>query len=307
MLLRSAARKIVLLSIFATLAFALERFCHKQTDGFFVSKIRIAFLSDRERPLHSQLVQSDRFIEEHILSQPLHYIGRGGQCYAFATQDEQFVVKLLKYNNNYPRIWFALFPFPFGLESYRQANLQRKQMRLDAEYRSYQIALEELPEETGLIYFHLHQGGLKNITLHLQDKLGISHFLNADQYQFYIQKKGTPFYPALEKMIHENRIDEAKLALTEFSSYLLRRCKKGINDGDAGICKNFAFQDLSHPFQIDIGQFSYDLSIAQPEISRKNLLIFTDGFVKWLDQNKPELAEYLIKSIKEESEKETTR
>jgi hypothetical protein len=286
-------KKIALFLLFCLSVFGTQKFCHKQTDGFALCKIRKAFL-EKDAPSFDK--EEEALFARSILSGPLHYIGRGGQCYAFATGDDRYVVKLLKYNNNYPKIWFRLCPFPFGLEKYRQEKLKKKEKKLQGEYLSYQIALQELKKETGIIYFHLHQNTLKNSRLHIIDKLNIFHTLDADQYQFYIQKKGSPFYPGLTQMIQSGKMKEAKAVIDELTAYLFKRCKKHITDGDDGIWRNFAFQE-GNPFQIDIGQFSYDPSLCSDEKYQEDLLLFTKDFHRWLEINSPELAEHLIRAI----------
>ncbi len=276
--------------------YPLYRFCHHQTDGFTPRKIRKAFV-DQSLP-HLSSSASDLEMEEvkKILGQPLTYIGRGGQCYAFATSDKQYVIKLLKYNNNYPRIWFRLVPFPFGFESYRKAQISRKVEKLKKEYESYRIALRDLKQETGILYMHFDKGSLPGIQLKVSDKINIHHELSADTFQFYIQKKGTPLYPGFKKMIKAGKIEEAQKALDELSSYLIRRCEKKITDKDNGIWRNFAF-DEGHPFQIDIGQFIDDPSLTSEQAYQKNLLFFTRDFRSWLETLNPSLAEHFTKSI----------
>lgn len=283
-------KKIVFIAIAGLSVLGIQKFCHKKTDGFAVCKIREAFTEEKNPS------QTDISLITTILNQPLTYIGKGGQCYAFATEDNQHVVKLLKYNNNYPRIWFKLFPFPLGLESYRQEKLAKKQKKLNGEYTSYKIAMEELKEETGIIYFHLDKNTLPDLKLHIKDKLNISHKLNADDYQFYIQKKGTPFYPGLERIIKEQGIETAKVAVDEMLSFLFKRCKKEIIDGDDGIWRNFAFQG-THPFQIDIGQFSYSPTLRSEIAYQNDILFFTKDFRNWLSKTNPELSAYFINSI----------
>lgn len=283
-------KKVFLTTIAGLLILGIQKFCHKQTDGFAVAKIRTAFngkasFSPDELPLIKD-----------ILAQPLTYIGKGGQCYAFSTEDNKYVVKLLKYNNNYPRPWFTLAPFPFGLETYRQNKLSAKRKKLEGEYNSYKIAMNDLKEETGIIYFHLDQNTLPGLHLHIQDKLHISHKLKADSCQFYIQKKGSPFYPGLERLIKEGKLEVAKSAIDEMLSYLFKRCQKNITDGDDGIWRNFAFQDI-HPFQIDIGQFSYDPSLCTTLAYQKDLLFFTKDFKNWLEKTNTELFQHFTNSI----------
>ena len=276
--------------------FSLYRFCHNQTDGFTPRKIRIAF-KDQTIP-HTSSSPSELEKEKitNILTQPLHYIGRGGQCYAFATSDQNYVVKLLKYNNNYPRIWFRLFQFPLKLENYRQQKLSKKLKKLKTEYESYQVALENLQQETGILYVHLDADTLTNIQIKIFDKTKVLHTLSADNLQFYIQKKGTPLYPEFKKMIEEGNLEKAKESLDEMASYLTKRCKKNIIDKDDGIWRNFAFYQ-NHPFQIDIGQFSYDPSMTSEKDYKKNLIDFTKDFRCWLKTLSPSLEESFIQSI----------
>ncbi len=289
-------KKILTLLTIILAVFLLERFCHKQTDGFTINNLRVASPSSGAT-LYSQ---EELTKVEKILAQPLRYIGRGGQCYAFATADDLYVVKLLKYNNNYPRIWFRLFPFPFGLESYRQNKIMKKQKKLEGEYKSYEIALKDLQEETGIVFFHLQKGTLPPLFLQIQDKLKISHTLPADTYQFYIQKKGLPFYPEIQKMLVDGDMVSAKATIDELTAFLIKRCQKKITDGDDGIWRNFAFEN-GHPFQIDIGQFSYKDSLCSKEEYEKDLLFFTKDFHRWLEKTSPELAEYLLHSIHKET------
>ncbi len=276
--------------------FPLYRFCHNQTDGFTPRKIRAAFKDQAIEHLSSSPSKSEMEEIAKILNQPLHYIGRGGQCYAFSTSDQRYVVKLLKYNNNYPRIWFRLFPFPFGLEIYRQEKIAKKLKKLRNEYKSYQIALTNLQQETGILYVHLDSGTLPDIQLKVFDKIKVLHNFPADNFQFYIQKKGTPFYPELKKMVTEGDLDKARESLDEMACYLIKRCKKNIIDKDNGIWRNFAFFQ-GHPFQIDIGQFSYDYFIFSESDYKKNLMEFTRDFRNWLKTLNPSLEEHFTRSL----------
>ncbi len=280
----------------AALIFPLYRFCHHQTDGFTPRKIRTAFVDESIPHLSSVPTSFEIDDVKEILNQPLNYIGRGGQCYAFASSDGKYVLKLLKYNNNYPKIWFRLFPFPLGFEAYRKQQISKKTEKLKMEYESYRIALKDLKQETGILYVHFDKDTLPDVHLELFDKINVHHILPADSFQFYIQKQGTPFYPKLLELVKSGKLEEAQLALSELSSYLIKRCQKKITDKDAGIWRNFAFHK-NHPFQIDIGQFSLDDSLVSEEDYRQNLLFFTRGFRTWLENLNPSLAEHFNQSL----------
>jgi len=289
--------KYILYTLFAiALVYPLYRFCHHRTDGFTPRKIRTAFVDESIPHLSSNPTTYELDVVKKILDQPLKYIGRGGQCYAFATSDGKYVIKLLKYNNNYPKIWFRLFPFPLGFETYRQELISKKTEKLKIEYESYRIALKDLRQETGILYVHLDKGTLPDVHLELFDKINVHHVLFADSFQFYIQKKGVPFYPRLLDFVKSGKLEEAKKALDELSFYLIKRCRKKITDKDAGIWRNFAFYK-NHPFQIDIGQFSIDDSLVSQENYTQNLLSFTRGFRAWLENLNPSLAEHFNQSL----------
>jgi hypothetical protein len=290
----SIFKKTIYLLVVGVAVYSLERFCHKETDGFTISKIR---KTTDKAPSHPALLKNSDLLFT-LLNQPFSYLGRGGQCYAFASEDGKYILKLLKYNNHYPRIWFSLVPFPFGLEKFRQNKLSCKRKRLKEEYASYAIAQKELHNETGIFYFHLEKNTLPPLSLHIIDKLGIHHHLPADNYQFYIQKKGLPFYASLEKLLKEKGEASVKHVLDEFVDYLFIRCQKNITDGDTGIRRNFAF-DGEHPFQIDIGQFAYDPSLHSPEAQKNHILFFTRGFCNWLENLNSSLSQYLIQKIED--------
>lgn len=290
-------RRLIVLIFSLGLIVAIGRFCHRQTDGLATHKMRKAFEKNTFHPIPSAHHSKDTELVHTILQQPLTYIGRGGQCFAFSTPDNNYVVKILKYNNNYPQIWFQLFPFPFSLENYRQSVLSKKKKKLEGEYNSYQIAFQELAEETGLIYSHFDSGSLTETTkIHIIDKLNIHHKLPADALQFFIQKKGTPLYPEFLRLLNEGKIEEAQKALDEISSYLVKRCQKKITDNDDGIWRNFAFSQ-GIPFQIDIGQFRYNPNLISEESFKKDILYFTKDFRNWLEKISPALAEHFTHSI----------
>ena len=147
----------------------------------------------------------------------------------------------------------------------------------------------------------MHKNTLPNLSLYIKDKLGIEHTLRTDDYQFYIQKKGSPFYAGLKQIFDEHGEKALEDILDSFVDYLFVRCEKNISDGDAGIRRNFAL-DGQTPFQIDIGQFSYDASFISLEAQKKHILFFTRGFHKWLEQLSPSLAHHLSERIENRKE-----
>lgn len=284
--------------LFALLFYGTERFCHKRTDGFAVTRLRTItepppFIVTNDPEAKSLLLS--------ILQSPLSYCGKGGQCYAFSSLDDKYVVKILRYNGNYPPFWLKRMPsFPTG--RYKAKKLADKQRKLQKEYTSYRIALEELKEETGILYFHLEPDALGGAVLQIRDKIGIVHRLPAEKYQFYVQKKGSPFYPNIRNLLASGKRDKVRTALDQFVSYLVLRASKQITDCDDGVWRNFTFCE-DKPLQIDIGQFIKNPSLASKESYKKDILFFAKDFLRWLQTIDPFLADYFLTRLDTETEK----
>src|SRR5271169_3480916 len=88
----SCMNKIIIVII---IFFAVERFCHWQTDGFMLSK-----MLTRDSPARQQGGMT------------LTLIGVGNQYYAFETPDHQYVVKFMKFSRRRPLPWLEKIPIP---------------------------------------------------------------------------------------------------------------------------------------------------------------------------------------------------
>ncbi|NGX26325.1 MAG: hypothetical protein K940chlam6_00241 [Chlamydiae bacterium] len=91
---------------------AVERFCHKQTQGFQLQKIQadLPHNSDWETLLPgdhtSQRLQT-------ILSQPYSFLNSGGESYAFVSKDGKYVLKFFKLHHMRPKSFADKFlPYP---------------------------------------------------------------------------------------------------------------------------------------------------------------------------------------------------
>src|SRR5271166_494426 len=128
--------------LFALLLFlSVERFCHRQTEGFRLQKIasQLPYRADWATPPASKAIQT-------LLSQPYRFLGSGGQCYAFVSQDGTAVIKFFKHHH--------MRPSRLLLPKQKQ---QRKE-RLENLFSSFKIANDLLKEETALLFLHLNPG-----------------------------------------------------------------------------------------------------------------------------------------------------
>lgn len=261
---------VILLAVYA-----LSRFCHHQTAGFSMAKIK-----DNTFPVEMEA-------QEINLKGEFRYLGRGLQSFSFLSEDGQTVLKI--FNNRYQSrlFWYPFFPF-------MEKKITLAKSKLKRNFNSYKIAFDELKEETGLLYFHPDQTHHLKQTVTLVDKLGIKHPLDLDSTGFLVQKKAVLFYPYVNSVMEKNDLATAKQALSSFVALLKSRYEKGIGDNDALVRTNFGFIN-DRPMQIDVGPFYRDETLKNDY--KKELVESTLNLKHWLEAYYPDLASYFNELI----------
>ncbi len=251
--------------IFIALVFlGLARFCISQTDGFTLQKIHpTSTMSVAAAPLSPEL--------RAALAQPFIYLGRGAQCFVFASHDGKLVLKFLHMSHIETPTWLRLLPLPAFWELWRQEKGARKERKRHKDFFSYTLAYEKLREETGLVYLHLGTSTTLKQTVHLVDKLGIQHTVDLDKVPFLVQKKA--------QALTQKRPD-AHL-LKELVALLKKRQALGIADKDPDLMTNFGVID-GKPVQIDVGRFRVREKALTQEEEKNERIRILDKLVKQL-------------------------
>lgn len=270
----------------------VQQFCYKKTAGFSVDRIRSELTFN---PEWEPRYPSNECPELHkILDQPFYYLDKGAQAYVFASADGETVIKFFRMYRKTIPFWMKAVCFPQVLQPFKVRKIIEKQKGLHKDFQSYKLALEEMKEETGLLYLHLNKTSHLNKSLRIYDKLGIAHDLNMDEMEFLVQKRAKLVYPAVDSLVKVEGIDAAKEAIGALVNLLHFRCQKGIFDKDPNIATNFGFLGRL-PIQIDIGRFSYNDRAKR--VYKDEILRVTDKFRKWLEANHPGLSEHLQEEI----------
>ncbi len=253
-------RWLAKLLLFTLCFYGTAKFCKKQTGCFTIARI------SSDLPFHPEWVVEDPDESQikQTLSQPYSFLGKGAQSFAFASEDGKTVIKFFRHHH------------------------LKKNSKLAKDFGSYKLAYERLRNETGLLYLHLNKTSHLNQILDLVDKIGIHHKIDLDQYEFLVQKRATPAYPALQQWIDEGKTEEAKQALTALVHLLRERSRKGIHDKDPDLNTNFGFIGTT-PIQFDIGRFK----LRQTPPDNNELIRITDNLQQWLRIRSPELDEHL--------------
>lgn len=275
--------KIVL---FALCFCAAERFCRKKLSSFKVCHItsNLAHRPEWEIPQPSPEELSSL---KKILEQPYSYLARGVQAFVFASEDGQYVIKLFRHNNMRPPFFYPKLPFEWA-----QRRVDKYAKKLNYDFESYKLAYDKMRKETGLVFIHLNKTSYFNQNLDLVDKIGIHHPIPLDNTTFLIQKRATGLYSALDQMIEENRLNDAKKTLLNLLRLLAFRSQQGFHDKDPNLWTNFGVIETD-PIQIDVGRFRKKVR----KLDKDELLRITHHLRETLKNKCPELSSYLKNEI----------
>ena len=290
-------RTLVGLGLFGAAFYYTASFCDQQTDGFSVARIHSELPFDPAWETAS--LPSDQKEEIlQILNQKFHYLGFGGQCFAFASEDGKYVIKFFKHKIRKPFSFLLQTPLPDPFEKKRLKKLNKALFKLHRDFNSYKIAFEDLREETGLLFIHLNKGSDLKQSMTIVDKIGIEHQITLDNVEFVLQKRAKLVYSYIDELMAKDDTESAKAAMRSILDVIVSRCKKGVFDEDARIHRNFGFIG-SKPIFIDVGRFRRDSQRTDPEIYKTDLEDITGRFRDWLEETYPKLVPILDEELYE--------
>lgn len=213
------------------------------------------------------------------LSQPYYYLGGGGQCYAFVSKDNRYVIKFFKQK-------------AFAVKGFSSSKrMKKKEEKRGKVFTAFKLSFDHLPKETGLLYVHLNKTSHLNKELSFCDAKGHSHLLNLDGLEFALQKKAELSFARIDALMGCGDIEGAKLAidkLLELNSTLYHR---GYHNRDPNIRSNCGFIH-GEAMLIDVGRVVYSGEAKSAEVMKRELLKALPRFQKYLAANHPELLSY---------------
>ena len=287
------ARSLCIYCFLATLLYFLPSFCRMQTDGFSIARIT-SYLPKGLSWKTPQVMQEEAAELSHAFSQPYRYLGHGGQCFAFLSHDDRYVIKFLKtrfHAFGHP----SLFSLPCFPEKIRERKMQKALFKLHRDFNSYLFASTDLKEETGIFYVHLDKTSDLKKKVRITDKLGIAHTLDLDHFSFIVQRRAEPACSYLSKLIEKNEIEKAKSAICSLLALIQKRCQKGYYDEDAKIVRDNIGFIAQRPLFIDVGRFVKDPAKQNEQIYKQDMRDLSLQLERWIRDNYP----YLIQEFRE--------
>ena len=300
---RSILKKGILWGVLALLVFGGFRLYYRLTDDFRLGNMtyELPFQAPWQVP---PLTPEEYRQLAHILDQKFTYIGKGAQCYAFASADQQYVLKFFKFKHLKPNLFVDFLPPIPPFNAYKQNCVERKQRKLIGVFNGYDLAFRENRQESELIYLHL----LPTTHLHLQanviDKIGLERKINLDEVVFLMQRKGETLRTRMNRLLKEEHVAEAEKVIASIVQMYISEYRKGIYDHDHGVMHNTGFIG-DQPFHLDVGKLNKDERMKEVTFYKKDLEHVLWKIDVWVKANYPHVYPQLTAFLSQQYEKQT--
>ena len=261
-------------------------FCCRTT-GFSLDKIASHLNYNPEWEVEALTERQREMLVQKVFPQTYYYLASGNQCYAFISEDRQYVLKFFKMQNLFPKGWLNSFPLslvqPFGFK--QEASNQLFSERIFAGYKdAYQL----LRDETGLVYIHLNKTNEFESKVTIVDHKGKTHFLDLDKVEFVVQRKAQKIYDRFDQLIHDDKVEDLRASILSFLQLIAVRCEKGFVEHNLSIRNNFGFVDNT-AIQFDCATLTQDSSMKYPSNFRQEVMEAAERLDEWARDNCPEM------------------
>lgn len=291
------------LSLFlvGVLIFGGTRLYYFLTDDFYLGNISDPIPAQEAWRVSSTL--ADHEIKT-LLSQPYHYVGKGAQCYAFASDDGEYILKFFKFKHLRPHRLWAFLPSWGPLEQWKRKEAEQKEQRMQRTFSGYKLAYEQFSDLSQIVHLHLNPGENDWGAIHVIDKMGREWEVPSSTTPFLIQKRGQILRSVLSDHLRHERMELAKEALEKIFFMYLKEYRSGTYDRDHGIMHNTGFVGET-PFHLDVGKFCICESMSDPAVFAPDLRFVIWKMDIWLKEHFPKQTPELIGHLADLYQKET--
>jgi hypothetical protein len=258
-------RKTLLLLFLVLAVLSLPSGAKRLTRGFKLAKMRLEFGPQASWETVPKLKEAEVL---RILNQPFRYLDKGSQCYAFLSEDGQYVLKLFRFDQRH------------FLKIDKKTKLEKASRFLDGCKLAYVLAAEE----TGLLHLHLNQTSHTLPILKARGPLGQRFYLPLDRYRFALQKKASSLEEGLKKALSEGQFIEK---VEEIVSLLEQRIGKRIGNTDPSLWRNFGFLE-NRAIEIDFGNYVWRPDFSEEKPARVEFERYMRSLRSWIEIHAPQ-------------------
>jgi hypothetical protein len=276
-------RKIVGVVLLLLFSAVVGKSWHWAKDGFSLARTHV-WSDAYSSPLDEEAARA--------MNQTFRYLSRGHQCYAFASEDGEYVIKIPRTDRYRLPFWVRALPFPSYREKKREDIGRREAFLLE----SFQISFDELRDQTALLAMHLSKTEDEGRTVRIVDRLGRSHELPLYNTAFILQRKKRILMDVFQDALRSGKREVACQALDAFLAVVSERARKGILNKDPSFIRNFGF-DGTKAFQIDIGSFYRRKGIVGREAYCKSIRETMAPVRDWLADLDPSMLQLVDEKL----------
>lgn len=233
-----------------------------------------------------------------LLDQPFYYLGKGCHCYAFISQDDQFVIKFHRFASHMRMFPWLNHPFSYLFNEKRKKIKQHNIDKLHYNLQNYKNTFLDLKSEAGLLLLHINRSCHLNRSITLVDRTGAIYRVPLDEVTFIIQKKADLIYPTLEKLYASGQLAEGKKVISSVLQLILDSHQKGYVDHDPILRKNYGLLGLE-AMHIDIGDLVKESKIEARENDAPYVKRVTASLRKKIEADFPLLLSHYDEKIKQ--------
>ena len=241
---------------------------------------------------------------DDALSQTYSYLGSGGQCYAFSSEDGRYILKFFKQKAFAIPQWLEQFPLPFFVRGLKNKKLKKRESKRNKVFSAFKLSFDLLPQETGILYVHLNPTGHFNRSLKVKGPSGLSYELDLNDFEFVIQKRAELAYHRIDSLVKAQNLEGAKRAIDQLLALHIQLYKKGIRNKDANFRSNYGFIG-DEPIIVDVGRVVYCEKIKKLRNYKSELERIAPRFRNWIQLTHPQLLSHFdgsMEKIGQESE-----
>lgn len=298
--MKSRKIKLLLIVLILLLPFLGIRVWYKLTDNFYVEGIQndFPFHAEWEVMPPSKEVLAD--IKDSI-KEPLTYLNKGAQVFAFQTANGKYVFKFFKFKHSKPSYFVEVLP-PIGpFKEYKEAKRVKKLDKIALLFKGHVDAYNYDKEDTGLVLLHLNKTKALESTVTIKDKLGREFKIPLDEMVYVVQKKGIVLRDALKESLNQGDTVKAIAQLNRIVDLYFREYKKGIYDCDHGFDHNTGFTYEGNSFRFDVGKSCYGEEYKTKDFMAKDMKKVLQMMSLWLKDHykayEPQIMEAVQKHV----------
>ena len=263
---------------------------YQLSGGFRLDKIEMT-LPEKQIPIPSGEIQE-------ILQQNFYYLDKGCQSYVFESQDQKYVLKIVRYRRYQEPFWMQLLQMTEKGKFWKKQREQFKEKMLHMTLSSFQIAFEEIPDLTHVLYAHINQTRNLSPSLCLKDRFQRTYVINPNNVAFVLQKKALSLSQQLTIFKQQEKYHEAAALVENFFVKQKLLLSKQIANTDYNCIKNSGWGQ-GEIFFTDVGSFIKDERLLEPKHYNYYLRYGSKRLGRWIQENFSSLAQTYEKCYQE--------